>query len=53
MSPRRPDPRPASAPPTPSSATETTAHPSARLTLTETFVACAYLAAFVTASATT
>ena len=52
-SPRSPVPRAASAPPTPSSETVTVARPFERRTLTVTCEACAYLATFVIASATT
>ena len=52
-SPRRPEPRAGSAPPTPSSETVTVAAPLAELTLTVACDACAYLPTFVIASATT
>src|SRR5215213_6376742 len=52
-SPRRPDPRATSAPPTPSSATSTVTWPFARRTATVASVACAYFATFVSASDTT
>ena len=52
-SPRSPVPPAGSAPPTPSSATTTVAAPFARPMLTVALDACAYLATFVIASATT
>src|SRR6266545_2127414 len=51
--PRRPEPSETSAPPTPSSTTSTRATPSWRHTLTSTAEASAYLAMFVSDSATT
>src|SRR5215217_2705756 len=51
--PRRPEPFSGSAPPTPSSATSTTALPFRRITRTPTADACAYLATLASASETT
>src|SRR3954469_24442434 len=51
--PRRPEPFSGSAPPTPSSATSTTALPFRRVTRTPTADACAYFATLVSASETT
>ena len=51
--PRRPVPRPGSAPPTPSSATSTTTRPLSRSTWTVACEASEYLATFVSPSATT